>query len=221
MPKNVSSNALTKPEVSARRKGITIISKHDQAKVEQLGLLLEFDDWSVRMKYLVRFFALSIILLLFSTASFAAEQALPKDWKYLDTKYLSDNWRRGDASKFTSVRGDFNGDGIADEAKLVVNRSGSMMGIVVFLSHCNSTPKMYLIKNIIEKHQVAAIGIRKVSAGKYKTACGKGYWNCKKNESPEISIHNDAIEYFKYESASAYYIFNCKNNSFNKMYLSD
>ena len=96
-----------------------------------------------------------------------------------------------------------------------------MMGVAVFLSHSTNTPKMYLIKNKIEKHQIAAIGIKKVFAGKYKTACGKGYWNCKKNELPEITINTDAIEYLKYESTSAYYIFNRSNNSFNKIWMSD
>lgn len=221
MPKHVLSNVSTKREVSAKKKGTTIIFKHDQAKVGQLALLPESDDWSHYMKSSYRSIALAIFLLLSGTASFATEQVPPKGWKYLGGKYLNDSWRQDDFSKFTVVTGDFNGDGTADEARLVINKNGSMVGIVVFLSQSTKSPKMYLLKNKINKSKIAAIGIKKVSAGKYTTACGKGYWNCKKNESSEIVVTSDAIEYFKYESASAYYIFNSNNNSFNKVWISD
>ena len=42
-----------------------------------------------------------------------------------------------------------------------------------------------------------AMGIKKVSTGIYKTACGKGYWDCQKDEMPEITINNEAIDYLR------------------------
>ena len=68
---------------------------------------------------------------------------------------------------------------------------------------------------------IHAMGIEKVSHGRYKTACGKGYWDCKKGEPSEIVIEHDAINYFKTESANSYFYWDAKTKKFKRIWMSD
>ena len=54
------------------------------------------------------------------------------------------------------------------------------------------------------------MGIAKVKPGEYKTACGKGYWECRKDEPKILSTKRDAVEFFKVESASSVYVYNAR-----------
>jgi hypothetical protein len=65
------------------------------------------------------------------------------------------------------------------------------------------------------------MGIAKVSPGKYKTACGKGYWECKTGELPEIAIRHDSINYFKTESASSYIYWSERTKTFKRAWITD
>ena len=42
-------------------------------------------------------------------------------------------WRNESENRFTVVKGDFNGDGITDEAKLLVRKDGSGFGVFAFV----------------------------------------------------------------------------------------
>jgi len=50
------------------------------------------------------------------------------------------------------------------------------------------------------------MGIAKVKPGEYETACGKGYWECGKNEPEKLKTGRDAVEFFKEDSASSVYL---------------
>jgi hypothetical protein len=52
------------------------------------------------------------------------------------------------------------------------------------------------------------MGIAGVKPGQYETACGKGYWECGKDEPEKLSTKRDAVEFFKDESASSVYVYN-------------
>ena len=41
------------------------------------------------------------------------------------------------------------------------------------------------------------VGIAKVKPGQYETACGKGYWECGKDEPETLSTKQDAVECLK------------------------
>jgi len=62
------------------------------------------------------------------------------------------------------------------------------------------------------------MGIEKASPGKYGTACGKGYFEYT-DEPPEIALKYDAIDYFKYESANSFFIW--EGNGFKRVWISD
>jgi len=65
------------------------------------------------------------------------------------------------------------------------------------------------------------MGIDTVKSGKYETACGKGYWECEKDEPETLVTKRDAIEFFKDESASSIYVYNPKKRTFTPIATSD
>lgn len=162
-----------------------------------------------------------VAIFVFSVASCSkAEQPLPQGWKLLvfDTH---DDWRKEDPSRYTIIRGDFNGDGIQDTARLLEPEDGAGIGLFVFISTGKDKFKTYLLDEMKDPDSVHSKGIRKVSPGIYKTACGKGYWPCGKDEVPEISIRYDAIDYFKTESASSYIYWDTQTSTFKRIWISD
>jgi hypothetical protein len=119
------------------------------------------------------------------------------------------------------VKGDFNGDGIIDTARLLFREDGSALGLFAFVSQKNYSFKVYLLDEIKGADAIHDMGIKKVSPGLYKTACGKGYWSCDKDELPELSIQNDSIDYFKTESAESFFYWDVRTNAFKRIWMSD
>lgn len=161
-----------------------------------------------------------VLLITPMTLAFADDMALPKGWRMPSKLELGDAWRQKDAEKYSVATGDFNGDGVLDRAVLLVSRSGKRAGLHVFLSE-NASFKAYALEVRNSTEILPAMGIAKVIPGNYKTACGKGYWTCKKNEPAELLLQHDAVEYFKTESASSYFYWDGQAKSFKRVWISD
>jgi hypothetical protein len=115
--------------------------------------------------------------------------------------------------------GDFNGDGVQDRALLLVNRGTSKLGLFVCLATANGCDWHRLEEMDIAFLDV--MGIATVKSGKYETACGKGYWECGKDEPETLVTKRDAIEFFKDESASSVYVYSPKKHAFTAIAISD
>lgn len=174
-------------------------------------------------KIQLTFFKFFIIgsILLFSSFSFAEIQ-LPTGWRDpAATEIKGDDWRNKDRRKYLEVKGDFNGDGVHDIAKIFLKNDGSELGLFVFIAQKDLTFKTYLLTTMNDPAAIHVMGIKKVSPGKYKTACGKGYWACGKDEKPEIRIKNDSIDFFTSESANSYFYWDKKTEAFKNIWISD
>ncbi len=162
-------------------------------------------------------------LLLFQAHTFATalDVALPKNWRAPTKTELKDDWRQRSHEKYALVNGDFNGDGVADQARLLVSTRSDTFGLFIFLSQKDGTRRTY--KAVVSKNKsiLEVMGIDKVAPGQYKTACGKGYWDCKKGETPVITLKYDAINYFKTESANSFFYWNEQSNCFDRIWMSD
>lgn len=154
------------------------------------------------------------------TLVLADDMGLPTGWRMPTKLELGDDWRQRDAEKFSVATGDFNGDGIPDRALLLVSRRGKRAGLYVFLSEGVGF-KVHALDVRNSTEILPAMGIAKIIAGRYKTACGKGYWACKKNEPSELLVQHDALEYFKTESASSYFYWDGQAKSFKRVWISD
>lgn len=149
------------------------------------------------------------------------ELSLPIGWRAPNIEEINDVWRKSDVERYLLIKSDFNGDAVIDTAMILVRNDGSEIGLFAFVSQMDKTFKSYLLAETKDIRLIHAMGIRKVSSGLYKTACGKGYWVCGNGEVPEISIQHDSIDYFKIESANSYFYWDQKTEAFKKIWISD
>lgn len=162
------------------------------------------------------------LILLVSAMSVCAENiTIPSGWRAPTDAELNDAWRNKDPGKYSLVRGDFNGDGVEDVAMLLVSLQRHEVGLFVFLARKNHSYKTYRLDVIKDANYLQVMGVAKVSPGPYKTACGKGYWDCKPSEVPILSLQQEAINFFKMESANSYFYWDEKKSSFRRMWMSD
>jgi len=172
----------------------------------------------MRNQISIRALTVAAVFVLCSCAGHYVEQS---DWRAPSGNEANDEWRTDATEKNLVAKGDFNGDGILDTAKLLIRKDGLAFGLFVFLSQGNATVKPYLLNEDNDVRHLHGMGIEKVSPGVYKTACGKGYWECKPKEEPEVSIPYDAVNYFKVESANSYYYWDKQHSNFIRIWISD
>lgn len=152
-----------------------------------------------------------------------AEFPLPDGWRLPKGDEITAEWRDSDPSGagFLSVMEDFDGDGRVDLARLLVSASTSAVGVHVTLG----TPrKNHFLQAHLEQlapFSLQAVGLARVTPGTYKTACGKGYWDCAPGEVTTVAVPMPAINLFKIESASVFYVWSPSSGDFRKYWISD
>lgn len=161
------------------------------------------------------------VFLLTMTSAFASKtNVLPSGWRLPTKLELSDDWRKKDQNKFASIIGDFDGDKILDEAKILVTNDSKKMGVFIWWGKDKSGKPTALFDES-EISQIHGMGIEIFSPGNYQTACGKGYFDCKAGENKNIKIDHDSINYFKTESANSVFSFDKSKKIFKRTWLSD
>ena len=167
-----------------------------------------------RLKLLV------VALVLLVPAALPAQHS--SDWRQPVNSDLGDDytWRKEDPELYLTAKADFDGDGKIDTAKLFINDKENKMGLFVTWS---SSKKVWpaLLLDTTDMNEMRSMGIRVIKPGHYKTACGKGYWPCKKEEPEILSFKQPAIDFFTYESASSYFIWDKKAKAFKRIWMSD
>jgi len=142
-------------------------------------------------------------------------------WRRPNIKDLGDDygWRKEDPNLYLTARADFDGDGKEDETFLLVNDKESKMGLFAQLS---SLPgKKIKLDESDHKSWIEVMGIAVVKPGNYKTACGKGYWTCEKDEPAALNLNLPAINYFKESSANSFFVWDTKKKKFSRIWMSD
>jgi len=166
-----------------------------------------------------------LFTILFSLALLPAcskNKALPEGWRAPTNDELKAAWRAQSKDRFTIVDGDFNANGIQDQARLLVREDEKGFGLFAFVSQADRTTKALLLDETNEKSLLSYIGIKKAEPGKYTTACGKGYGpKCKKDEASQIEIKTEAIDFFISESANAIIYWDSERKDFRKVWVSD
>ena len=160
-----------------------------------------------------------VALLLVGLATLCSAQELPTGWTTPPAKLTGQTFRQKDPTHFLVVRGDFNGDGLQDKALLLVNQHTHKLGFFVCLTTATGCDWHRL--EVMDLAFLDVMGIAKVKPGDYDTACGKGYWECDKDEPEKLSTKRDAVEFFKDESASSVYVYNPAKDKFISIVTSD
>jgi len=142
----------------------------------------------------------------------------PKDWRAPQDIETQQDWRNTDKNRFLVALADFDGDGVQDEARLMVRNDGKAQGLIVWSSAFNST----IVLNEDPGHRLfEAMGIAVAKPGKYLTACGKGYFDCGTGDPVEIVLSKPAIDYFKEGSANSFYWWDNQKKAFTRTWISD
>jgi hypothetical protein len=160
-------------------------------------------------------FALLIVLFILSATNVEA------GWRTPRTGELGreSGWRNGDITRYLLVKADFDGDGKEDVAYLLMNDNDDEIGLFVRLASEKNTP--LLIEIIKNRSMLEVIGIGLAKRGTYKTACGKGYWDCEEGEPKRVRLKNPGINLFKYESANSFFIWNTAKKVFDRIVMGD
>jgi hypothetical protein len=168
----------------------------------------------------VSFRAAAVVSILLAAA--CVEREVPDGWRLPDPRetYATDNragpWRDESRNKFLVARGDFDGDGAPDVARLLVSVDGRQMALFVFLG---SGPWLQL--DAMKSEQLEVMGIDALPPGAHRTVCGKGYRNCEPGEPEILELRFPGIDYFKAESASSVFYWSPADKRFLRLWLSD
>ncbi len=117
------------------------------------------------------------------------------------------------------ARADFNSDGLADEAWLLPRLSGGF-GLFAFMGAADAAPRVARLAGASDL-SVQGWGIEVVTPGRYRTACGKGYWACEPGEPEVLVLTAPAVSFTKFESASSIFWWNAKAGRFTRTWISD
>jgi len=167
-----------------------------------------------------------MIYLLIASASYAGEKAtLPEGWRYPTEEELSYVSRKESPTKYSKAVADFSDDGINDEAFLLKSTKFSGEGLFVRISDKRGGFR-WLELDVIDwgkKYPKVdlSMGIDIANHGEYKTACGKGYFACKEGEPDVLKLRRPAIDYFRFESANSFFVWDDKTASFKRIWMSD
>jgi hypothetical protein len=164
-----------------------------------------------------------LLTLLFLPAVTAAEAQPPRGWRFPQESDYLGNWKvfRKDLPVPFHIRADFNGDKIIDDAWILIRTDDVGWGLFVFLSQGAGKVRTIRLDNHPNDANPQTMGLGLVQKGEHPTACGKGYWECKRGEPAVLRLKNAGIEYFVYESSSSIFYWNHSANKFKRVAITD
>lgn len=178
---------------------------------------------------MVRAFCQVLVTAVLASASIAsAEEDLPKGWRLPNQTELADEERNGSPQRLTRVDGDFNGDGVQDEALLLKSEVFSGEGLWVQLSARNGTRRWVALDEINwgPSYPIVplAMAVEVAPPGIHRYGCFDGAKDCNfgpHEQRPTLKLRVPAIVYYKPESAGSMYFWSNRRNRFMRVWLSD
>ena len=170
----------------------------------------------------MRTFVAALMLLSGPALSFAEEPPID-GWRYPAESDYIDDWKefRKEVPVPFHVQADFNGDGLIDDAWILIRTKGKGWGLFVFMGQPSNSKKIIQLDDNPNNDYPQRMGIALAKPDKYKTACGKGYFECEKGEPAVLDLKQPGIDYFVYESANSFFYWEKKTNSFKRIWISD
>lgn len=163
----------------------------------------------------------TLTLITFFFAASVAAESLPSGWVFTTPdQYLKEDiaWFKGIPPN--KVIADFNADQINDTAWILTDKKKTKYGLFVSLSTSANKHKIIKLDESEIKHHIS-LGISAQKPGKYKTACGKGYWECDKDEPAILTLNSTCISYYVFESAKSIFCWSKKYSEFKRIWMSD
>lgn len=146
----------------------------------------------------------------------------PRGWRFPEAKDVRGDWKaggKGSAPPYR-VRGDFNADGLRDEAWILIPGDGKGSSLFVFLKQRDESFRSVQLE-YSEEGAPQNMFISIAEKGAYDTACGKGYWDCKAGEPPVLRLRSPGIWYGVFESAASIFYWDADRKTFERVWISD
>jgi hypothetical protein len=159
------------------------------------------------------------MMALTSSAAFS-RQTLPAGWRKPTLAEARAAWRKKSPTKFLIVEGDFDGDGKADTAELLINESAGRFALFVRLA---ASEKWRMLGEPYDVKALGRFGIDLVKPGEYETACGKGYDDsfCAYGEPDFLHLSHPAIDFIFTESSDSIFYREPSTKTFREIQMSD
>jgi len=158
-------------------------------------------------------------VLLWSTCAFA--QKPPAGWRFPTEADMKGNWLeyRELFPKPYHTRADFNGDGILDDAWILISRDGTGSGAFVFLSRKQGGFSTITIFSD-DRSPAQGYAVAAVPPGKHSTFCGR-VGECEKGEPKSVTLLYAGFELHTLGTAAGLYYWNRKTRSFSSVTTAD
>jgi hypothetical protein len=102
---------------------------------------------------------------------------LPSGWRLPNQDELFEQTPSKGGCSFMQVDADFNGDGLIDQARILINKKGPGIGLFAFMAKPDGSYRTKQLANAAGEMGGRVLGIKVVQPGEYLTACGKGYYD--------------------------------------------
>ncbi|MBT9096465.1 hypothetical protein KFZ76_01920 [Methylovulum psychrotolerans] len=114
-----------------------------------------------------------------------------------------------------------NGDHHKDEVWILLDDQRKNWGVFAFLNQGGGQYRtIELDRFIIAEIHPQMVELHALKNDVYETACGKGYWKCRKNEPAKVTIKNDGFAYGPSGQGGSKIVF-WRKDRFKKVSLDD
>lgn len=166
-----------------------------------------------------------IIAFAFGSVTLSAQTNMPpRGYRMPTDADFTDSWKENRATNPTPFhsQADFNGDGIQDDVWLLPTTSKSGFGVFVSLGSRAGQPRLVRLYST-RKEAPQNYGVETADAGRYETACGKGYGDfaCAHGEPDELNLKLPGIWLYLSESSTSIYWWDVKAQRFRETLISD
>jgi hypothetical protein len=125
----------------------------------------------------------------------AQEIALPKGWRTPSSGDTKNKWRDREPNRHLWFRADLNGDGIQDQANILISNSNDKIALFAFVSQKDGKHKAFMLEEM-DISLIEEAGISLVLPGRYKTLYGSKDIGCLEGKPCEIVLSHDGINLF-------------------------
>ena len=144
----------------------------------------------------------------------------PDGWRLPGERDRVGEWANADRPY--QIHGDFNGDGIADEASFLFGNARKAWALFVFLGQARGAPRaIKLVEENRGPAQRFVLETIRPSAHEFRTACGKQYFACAKGEPLTITFRLPSISLCVPGSSCSVFVWRSAAAQFQRVRMSD
>lgn len=159
-------------------------------------------------------------LIMLSAVLCMAAAPVPDGWQPPARKEVRQGFFKEKQAHSTKISEDFNGDGIPDEAMILVNKAGREAALFVFVSQGQGY-KTIILDNLEETWWLDAVGIRAAAPGTYDTTCGRLYFDCDSGDPGRFSLELPGIIYSKEGRENCLFYWYEEKKRFKRLWIVD